>query len=140
MKQQSHRALNRRQELFCLKYVELNGNGTQAYVAVYGTDEESSRRLGSKLLTRVDVKARINELTEVNDKNEIVTIAEIARELRSIGFAKGGTLGGPKYSDKAKALELLGKYKGMYTEKVEHGGKDGSPIRIIIDDYGVNRD
>lgn len=35
-----------------------------------------------------------------------------------------------KFNDKVKALELLGKHLKLFTEKVEHTGKDGGPIRL----------
>lgn len=38
---------------------------------------------------------------------------------------------GEKAGDRLKAWELLGKYKKMFTEKVEHTGENGGPIFII---------
>lgn len=37
-----------------------------------------------------------------------------------------------KTNDKLKALELLGRYHKMFTDKVEQTGKDGGPIEMVI--------
>lgn len=38
-----------------------------------------------------------------------------------------------KLNDKVKALELIGRHLGMFTEKVEHSGAIGSEVNIVID-------
>ena len=41
-----------------------------------------------------------------------------------------------KFWDKPRALELLGKYLKMFTDKFEHTGKNGGPITFKVVDYG----
>lgn len=43
-----------------------------------------------------------------------------------------------KLNDKVKALELIGRHLGMFTEKVEHSGAIGSEVNITIgsEEYG----
>lgn len=36
-----------------------------------------------------------------------------------------------KFWDKPKALELLGRHLKLFTDKIEHGGKEGGPIVIL---------
>lgn len=43
----------------------------------------------------------------------------------------------PKMWDKKAAIELLGKYKKMFTDKVEVGGAGGGPVSFVIN--GVTR-
>lgn len=44
-----------------------------------------------------------------------------------------------KLVDKKGATELLGKWKKMFTEKVEVGGADGGPLRISVSINGVKK-
>lgn len=37
-----------------------------------------------------------------------------------------------KLYDKPKALEMLGKHLKLFTEKIEHSGKDGGPVGIVL--------
>lgn len=55
--------LTPKQEAFCQEYI-ISMNATKSYQKVYGTEYESSRRLGSKLLSNVDIASRIKELQE----------------------------------------------------------------------------
>lgn len=52
--------------------------------------------------------------------------AQVA-EVKETTSATGGSLS-LKTHDKVKALELLGRHVGMFTDKVELTGKDGGPI------------
>lgn len=53
--------------------------------------------------------------------------AAVVSEVKETTSATGGSLS-LKTHDKVKALELLGKHVGMFTDKVELTGKDGGPI------------
>lgn len=56
-------SLTENQQLFCIYYIE-QFNATRAYQKAYGCDIESARRSGSKLLTKVDVRAEVDRLTK----------------------------------------------------------------------------
>jgi phage terminase small subunit len=43
----------------------------------------------------------------------------------------GGTLKVKKH-DKVKALELLGRHLGMFTDKLEHAGAGGGPLTVVV--------
>jgi len=69
-----------KRELFCRAYTSNNpalfGNGTQAYLAVYGKGRQMSykaaRACASRLLTSANIRRRVNELLEdggLNDQN-----------------------------------------------------------------------
>lgn len=53
--------------------------------------------------------------------------AAIVAEVKETKAAAGGSIA-LKTHDKVKALELLGKHVGMFTDKVELTGKGGGPI------------
>jgi phage terminase small subunit len=59
--------------------------------------------------------------TELLEKDKLAAIAGIKATDKGIEI---------KTNDKLKALELMGKYLGMFTDKVEMTGKDGGPIDI----------
>lgn len=76
--------LNLRQEAFCKAYTsqdrELFGNGVQSYLEVYGLEDENGKKidyevakqLAYRMLTKVHVTDRINQLLEeggLNDQN-----------------------------------------------------------------------
>jgi phage terminase small subunit len=44
-----------------------------------------------------------------------------------------------KLVDKRGAAELLGKWKKMFTDKVEVGGTDGGPLRISVSINGIKK-
>ncbi len=65
--------LTQKQEVFCLKYLEL-GNATQAAL-IAGYSSRSARFLASRLITKANIQLRIKELRSVA---EDATIAEDA--------------------------------------------------------------
>ena len=63
--------LTAKQKLFCETYVSNNFNGAQAAIAV-GYSKNSSRSMGSQLLTKLNVQNYIEKLKEKNDYDDIV--------------------------------------------------------------------
>ena len=135
-------SLSNQQKLFCQKYLELGMNGTQAYLSVYKTckKEETAMAGASRLLRNVKVKEYIEELQSKVEEKAIVTIEDIVKELTAIAFTDitkisqkseldettRKVIAGYKKTqsgfavetyDKMKALELLGKYLGMFKDE-----------------------
>lgn len=55
-----------------------------------------------------------------------------AEKLKALAGIKQGANGIEiKLHDKVKALELMGKHLGMFTDKVELTGKDGGPVETV---------
>jgi hypothetical protein len=79
--------LNPRQKRFAELY-HLSGNATQSYVTVYGCTEESARRLGSLLLTNVDVQGAIQKLEQGAELLCELTKEEMLSDLAQILKAK----------------------------------------------------
>lgn len=83
-------ALNDKQEKFCLEYVK-DLNATQAYLRVYPkSSEESARRLGSKLLTNIDVQRRISDLKSKRAERVKLSGDMVIKRLADIAFAHIG--------------------------------------------------
>ncbi len=57
--------------------------------------------------------------------------------VQEVSISRDGTFKFKLY-DKQKALELIGKHLGMFTDKVEHSGAIGSEVNITIgsEEYG----
>jgi phage terminase small subunit len=70
------------------------------------------------MLARPDIQQFVREKQEESRKNATVTVDGIVEQLREIAANPLS-----KDSDRIRALELIGKYLGMFTEKVEMKGQ-----------------
>jgi len=127
-------------ELFCKALLKHKFNQTRAYMEVYpDSNENAARASASELLTNPSIKEYLEVLKAKQEINDLVEIEEIIGDIKEVltrcmrkepvmeynkttkewestgewQFRDGGAL---------KALELLGKYKAMFTDKIEHGG------------------
>mgnify|MGYP002588708088 FL=1 len=135
-------ALQTRQELFCLEYIK-DGNATQAAIRA-GYSEKTAGSISTRLLQKVNIRARIDELMAEMQQEKIADAEEVLRYLTSVirgeateEVAVGtpiGTeiitkhIGGRK---QVKAAELLAKRYGLLTENVKLSG--GLPVQIVDD-------
>lgn len=53
--------LTDKQRLFVSEYLANGFNATKAYSAIYGCDDESARRSGSRMLTNVDIREALDD-------------------------------------------------------------------------------
>lgn len=115
------------QERFVEEYlVDLNA-GKAALRAGY--KERSHRRMATYTLKHPLVKKAIKKARDKLSEKIEITQEQVIGGLKKIAFGK------EKASDRNKALELLGKYLGMFVDKHEHTGKDGKelmPNKITI--------
>ena len=110
--------MNAKQEKYCLEYLK-DFNATEAAERA-GYSKKTAYSIGGRLLKNVEIKKRIDELKMKQVKKSELKIEAIIKELMKIGFAKvdGDKI---KTSDKLKALEMLGKYLGMFNkEKINY--------------------
>jgi len=109
--------LNEKQKAFCQEYVK-DFNGTQAAIRV-GYRKRSAEVQASRMLSNVKAQQYIEQLKQDLTKDTKVTVEWIAEQLTDIAIQA------EKDSDRIKALELLGRYKTMFTDKqkVEHSGQ-----------------
>ena len=126
--------MTERQEKFCLEMVRC-GCATEAYKAA-GYNPRSERAAvsaGNRLLTYVDIKARIAELRE-KMADETIMDAK-ARRVKLSEIAKNRAT---KDENVIKAIDTLNKMDCLYVQKTQLSGSVQTvPDRLVID-YGDN--
>jgi phage terminase small subunit len=90
------------------------------YIAGYETDEDGKEDL-TKPIMRTGKGVVIHATNEIPD-NKVKALAGIKQGANGIEI---------KLHDKVKALELMGKYLGMFTDKIDIGNKDNKPFEVI---------
>lgn len=146
--------LTDKQQRFVDEYL-IDLNAKQAAIRS-GYSAKTAEQQGSRLLSNAKVrdaveagKAKVANRIEVTQDyvlSTIVSTVERCKQSEEVRDRKGDivlteTADGsvvPAYVFNAngvlKGAELLGKYLGMFTEKVEHTGKDGGPIQFTNKD------
>lgn len=127
-------ALSEKHEIFAREYcVDLNA--TQAAIRA-GYSENTAKQQGSRLLTNVDIRARIEELQGKRaEKLEIdadwvlkklVDVTEMSMQAKAVekwDYEEKRLIETGEYvydsQGANKALELIGKHLGMFKDKVE---------------------
>jgi phage terminase small subunit len=115
--------LTEKQKQFCREYLK-DFNGTQAAIRC-GYSENSAKQIASENLTKLDIVTYLNTLLQEKANNDNITISEIIKDLKDI---KKNT--SEKTSDRLKALELLGRYLQMFTDKLQLSGDKENPVNI----------
>lgn len=106
------------QEKFCQEYVKC-GNATDAYIAAYADHKgtrSTKRQLASRLRSNANIKTRIEQIEAAAISKAVMSRYEILTQLSDI--ARSGE------KEKLKALELLGKYHGLFNSDIEAGFDD----------------
>ena len=82
-------ALSPRHEAFVQAYVSRGMNGTKAYRAVYPSikSDDVAGAAAARLLGNVRVQARIAEIMRAGAERAEVTVEQVVRELKLIGFS-----------------------------------------------------
>jgi len=138
MKEEKEIKMTAKQEAFCAEYL-IDLNGTQAAIRA-GYSEDTAGVIASENLKKPYIREYIDSQLEIgmqHRKTELKT--KVLGELNNIAFDEGEILtdkdGNPistRKTDKLKALELLGKYTVLFTDKTEIDIKDNTPINIVI--------
>lgn len=141
-KSTSGRGLNEKQKRFVEEYL-IDLNATQAAIRA-GYSQNTARSIGQRLLTFVDIQAAIQQAQSNRSERVQITQEEVIRRLlENVDIASGKkatTITIPSKNENGevigndvahfvyepsavnKALELLGKHLGMFTQKVEMSG------------------
>lgn len=105
-----------KQEAFAIEYLK-DKNATQAAIRA-GYSAKTAASIAYELLEKPGIQEFIRQHQEEARKNATVTVDGIVEQLREIS---SNVLA--KDSDRIRALELIGKYLGMFTERVEMKGQ-----------------
>ena len=121
--------LNPKQLAFVDEYL-ISRNAIDAYVkAGYkGKTEHSNDVCARRLLQNVVIAQMIDDRTEKQFKATDITVESILMRLDAMADK---TIA--KDTDRIKALELLGKYRKLFTEKTEVSGSIDVGVNIIDD-------
>lgn len=152
-----------KQNQFCREYL-IDLNSTQAAVRA-GYSKRTATKIGSENLTKPDIQAKLLELiTQRSERTDVdadrvlgrlVTIAnfdprrlfdeegnmiqphqlpeDVAKVVTGIEYGKFGVR--IKIADRLKALELLGRHLGMFTDRIETKITEGR-VTIYLPDNG----
>lgn len=117
-------ALNPRQEVFVAAYLANPNASDAARKAGYAHPGSA----GNRLLKNVEISARVGlKVAEVAmGPDEVLRLT--ATMARLYPFATSDARAAMQ--GKMKALELIGKYHKLWTDKVEHTGPGGGPIQV----------
>ena len=121
--------LTEKQKRFCEEYL-IDLNATQAAIRA-GYKQKTAYSQGQRMLKNVEVQQYIQQLMQHRSEITGITAEDVLRELNAVAMADTEIKG----SDKMKALELLGKHLGMFSEKPEETVKTavyaGIPAALI---------
>jgi phage terminase small subunit len=135
-------ALTKKQSDFCRHYLT-EPNGTKAAEKA-GYAAGSADVASARLLRNASVLAEIARLRSQVSRVAVVDAAYVLTRLREnveramtsepVRDADGNATGEYRYEGAVanRALELLGKTLGMFRDKVEHSGPDGTAIPIQV--------
>ena len=128
--------LSHKQIMFCEEYIKTQ-NATQSYLKVYtGCKEHSAKTRGSTLLSKVNVKAYIQDRLKPIEKKAVADADEILQLFTEIarGNVKDQMGFDTRVIDRIAAAKELAKRCGLFIEP-DKGGKPNAPrIKIEVVD------
>jgi hypothetical protein len=142
--------ISEKHKLVCKALLKYKFNQRKAYQEVYPkVSNETADVNCSRLLRDAKLGEYIATLIDKVDKKELVTVEKVIHGIKEVlercmqhepvmeynhGTKKMEESGEYQFKENGalKALELLGKYKAMFTDKTEITGEDGEPISSHI--------
>lgn len=110
-----------KQRAFTVEYIK-DKNATQAAIRA-GYSEKTAYSIGVQLLKKLEIMQAVEELQKAAEVRAGITVEKIVERINHIAEDPGTA---PR--DRLKADELLGKYLGMFTEKVDIKGSVSTEI------------
>jgi len=123
----AEKPLNERQRKFAELYAA-SGNATQSAIGA-GYSPNSAGTNADKLLKNTNLREYLAQLSRTTQSSRIATRDERQQFWTSVlrGEAHQGEV--PRFADRLKASELLGKAQADFVDRHEVTGKDGAPIQ-----------
>lgn len=102
-----------------------------AYIKAFGCSEATAKSNGYKLVNNPMIREAINEKMKkaIMSNPEILSADETMQRISGIAIDPDA-----KPSERLKALELMGKYHALFTEKVKTEGSMTIVVDIDIED------
>lgn len=124
--------LTPKQQLFVEAYLgEANGNGTKAArLAGYKGNDKTLGVIATENLSKPSIASRVRE--RLTEATKGMNADEVLSELAKIARMDADHPDPKAVQNKVRALELLGKYHKLFTEKQEITGKDGGAIETQV--------
>lgn len=126
--------LTAKQERFVSEYL-LDLNATQAAIRA-GYSEKTANRIGPQLLVKTCISEEIQKAMKRREQRTEITADLVLKELAAIALDDAADYNDSRlrYTNKIKALELLGKHLGMFDQKRYDGGEDSSGGIVMLPD------
>lgn len=132
--------LTPKQAAFVSEYlVDLNASAAARRA---GYSAKTAHRIGQENMQKPAIAQAIAEAQQARAKKAEITAAEVVENLHLIAtgetsFEERNGLGilvkhRPRFTDRLKAWELLGKHLGMFTDKVDVTS-GGEPLRVLVE-------
>ena len=113
--------LTEKQKRFCEEYL-VDLNATQAAVRA-GYAEKNAGKIGHELLEKTRISEYLSELMKLQSERTGITADNVLKELEKVAFAETDISG----KEKIKALELLGKHLGLFSDQLKPSGERELP-------------
>ena len=127
--------LTPKQQRFVDEYL-IDLNATQAAIRA-GYSPKTAEQQGFQLLKKTSVSEAIEQAQQERQTRTLVTQDDVIRGLLTEAEWQGE---GSSHSARVSAWAHLGKHLNMFTDKIEHTGKDGGHIdlslKVVFEDDG----
>lgn len=133
--------MNPKQQRFVEEYL-VDLNATQAAIRA-GYSAKTAYSHGQRLLKDVEIAAAVESGKQARSVRTELTQDWVLERLRenvqrglqqvAVHDHEGNPTGEYRYEGNVvnRAVELVGKHLGMFTDRVEHTGKDGAPLLTL---------
>ena len=109
--------LTPKQQRFVDEYL-VDLNATQAAIRA-GYSAKTAGSIGQRLLTKIEIQAELAAAMAAREERTEITADYVLRRLKEEAELTGE---GSSHSARIKALELLGKHHGMFTDRLKIDG------------------
>jgi phage terminase small subunit len=119
--------LSTKQQLFVDEYCT-DFNATQAAIRA-GYSQKAARQIGADNMAKTYIKQAIDEKLRIKSEKTEITAELVLNGIREIAFKQSA-----KETDRLRAMELLGKYLKLFTDKIEQETKvtTNEPIKVTF--------